>query len=330
MVNRAAFLSAIAATASCVSAGPIELPWGQVEARQWGGGGGNGINSVQRWWNDFADVDFDIGDDGQFSVEWDDGFAGNFVVGRGYSPGRDMLVNYTAEFETDGAAYLALYGWTTNPLVEYYVIEAMGNHNPSDNRSSTQYGCLESDDGIYEVWQKERINAPSIGGEHTDFQQYWSIRTTMRHGGTINTGNHFRAWEAAGLELGSHVYMDIVVEGQRGSGSADVTVGARPKTKVSETPTPTHRSEHSQGTCPKTTATPTTTTKTTKTTDEPTTTKSSSTKKPTTTTKSTTKKPTSTKTTAKPTSHTITKTQDPPGPPGPTDTPTPPDNSGFQ
>jgi endo-1,4-beta-xylanase len=41
-------------------------------------------------------------------------------------------VNYTGTFKTNGAAYLALYGWTDNPLVEYYVIEAMGNHNPSD------------------------------------------------------------------------------------------------------------------------------------------------------------------------------------------------------
>lgn len=46
------------------------------------------------------------------------------------------LVNYTGTFKTSGAAYLALYSWTDNPLVEYYVIEAMVNHDPSDNISS--------------------------------------------------------------------------------------------------------------------------------------------------------------------------------------------------
>lgn len=119
------------------------------------------------------------------------------------------------------------------------MIESMGNHNPSDNVSATQYGCHTSDGGIYEIWEKKRINAPSIQGDNTDFEQYWSIRTKMHVGGNINTGNHFRAFEAAGLKLGTQLYMDIVVEGQAGSGSADITVGKAPTTSVPETPTPT-------------------------------------------------------------------------------------------
>jgi endo-1,4-beta-xylanase len=118
----------------------------------------------------------------------------------------------------------------------------VGDHNPSDNASATQYGTLTSDGGTYEIWQKERINAPSIIGDNTDFQQYWSIRTKMHSGGTINTGNHFRAWEAAGLELGTQNYMVMGIEGQQGSGEADITVGVRPTTVVPETTTSTYRS----------------------------------------------------------------------------------------
>jgi endo-1,4-beta-xylanase len=118
----------------------------------------------------------------------------------------------------------------------------VGKHNPSDNASATQYGTLQSDGGTYEIWQKERTNAPSIIGDNTDFQQYWSIRTKMHVGGTINTGNHFRAWAAAGLPLGKQNYMVMGIEGQQGGGSAEVTVGATPTTKVPETTTSTYRS----------------------------------------------------------------------------------------
>lgn len=168
------------------------------------------------------------------------------------------LFNYTGTFKTTGWAYLALYGWTTNPLVEYYVIESsssppspffhllnplpVGKHNPSDNASATQYGSLTSDGGTYEIWQKERINAPSIIGDKTNFQQYWSIRTKMHCGGTINTGNHFRAWEAAGLKLGKQNYMVMGIEGQQGGGEAQITIGVRPSVPVPETPTSTYRS----------------------------------------------------------------------------------------
>jgi endo-1,4-beta-xylanase len=118
----------------------------------------------------------------------------------------------------------------------------VGKHNPSDNASANYFGNFDTDGATYEIWQKERINAPSILGDHTDFQQYWSIRTKMHCGGTINTGNHFRAWEAAGLKLGKQNYMVMGIEGQQGSGEADITVGQRPTVAVPETPTSIYRS----------------------------------------------------------------------------------------
>ena len=83
------------------------------------------------------------------------------------------LFNYTGTFSTTGNAYLGLYGWTTDPLVEYYVIENFGDkHNPTDNSNHTCYGTFNTDGGTYEVWMKWRVNAPSIIGTAT-FPQFW-------------------------------------------------------------------------------------------------------------------------------------------------------------
>jgi endo-1,4-beta-xylanase len=45
---------------------------------------------IQNWANDYADVDFVNGAAGAYSVKWDNNPGGNFVVGKGYRPARDM------------------------------------------------------------------------------------------------------------------------------------------------------------------------------------------------------------------------------------------------
>jgi len=74
-------------TALCVTAGVVAIPVQDSEslqARQ----GGNFAN--QYWENDFADLDYVSGAGGQYSAVWDNGFGGNFVVGKGYRPGGKM------------------------------------------------------------------------------------------------------------------------------------------------------------------------------------------------------------------------------------------------
>jgi endo-1,4-beta-xylanase len=197
---------------------------------------------TQYWANEYAKLNWTSGKAGNYKVVWDEGFGGNFVVGKGYRPGGDRIVDYSGNFQVDGRAYLALYGWTTNPLVEWYVIESMGVHNPSDNINATCYGTFQSDGGTYELWMKWRVNEPSIIGDAT-YQQFWSIRTKRHVGGSINTTAHFEAHRKAGLKLGTHNFQALAIEGQQGKGSANITVGVAPATIVPESATPTQRTE---------------------------------------------------------------------------------------
>jgi len=120
-----------------------------------------------------------------------------------------------------------VYGWTTSPLVEFYIVENYGTHNPSDTPEAQMKGNLTSDGAEYAIMTKIRKNKPSIQGTAT-FAQYWSIRSVKRSGGSVTTANHFKAWEAAGLKMGKFNYMVFAVEGQDSSGNATVNVGVLP------------------------------------------------------------------------------------------------------
>ncbi|KAJ4188402.1 hypothetical protein NW755_006562 [Fusarium falciforme] len=175
--------------------------------------------SYHYWWTDSGrDVNFTSFDGGSYSIEWSNG--ANFIGGKGWNPGGRKNVKYSGTYSPNGNSYLALYGWTTSPLVEYYVVESFGNNDPSTDKEKK--GEVTSDNGTYDIYVSSRKNVSS--SEQT-VKQYWSIRREKHVNGTITTGNHFDAWARAGLELGSFEYMIMATEGHLSSGSASITVG---------------------------------------------------------------------------------------------------------
>jgi endo-1,4-beta-xylanase len=126
-----------------------------------------------------------------------------------------------------GLVYVGIYGWTVDPLREYYILDDWGTTKPagvaSDGTPRDNVGTITVDGAIYDVWKKTRTNKPAITGDNKTFDQYFSIRQSARQCGHISISEHFSKWIGLGLQLGKLVESKLLLEAQDSSGTVDFT-----------------------------------------------------------------------------------------------------------
>lgn len=221
-------------TAALAAAAPLEeqfigphqersLDWGsKLENRQAGDKEGYGFHSgwfYSAWSQCANSLTYRNLPNGSYTSNWRN--CQNWVGGKGWNPGGPKVVEYNGTWNAANVnSYLALYGWTKNPLIEYYIVDAYGTYNPGQG---SRLGTVVSDGGTYDIHRSQRVNQPSIVGTAT-FTQFWSVRRGRRVGGQITVGNHFDAWGKSGLKLGAHDYMIMATEGYQSTGSSAITV----------------------------------------------------------------------------------------------------------
>lgn len=179
-------------------------------------------------WKDGGTGCLNLGSGGNYSISYNLSGSKNLVSGKGWQTGSTTrVVGYNAGVFNPGTnSYLTLYGWTTSPLVEYYIVDNWGTGFTPPGNGAQYMGTVNSDGGTYNIYRTQRVNAPSIQGTAT-FYQYWSVRTSKRSTGTNNTitfANHVNAWRSKGMNLGNMNYQVMATEGFGSVGSSNVTV----------------------------------------------------------------------------------------------------------
>ena len=175
-------------------------------------------------WKDYGTTSMTLNGGGAFSCSWNN--IGNALFRKGikfgstksYEQVGNISIDYGCDYQPSGNSYLCVYGWSKNPLVEYYIVESWGSWRPPGASSK---GTINVDGGTYDVYETTRVNQPSIEG-NTTFKQFWSVRTSKKTSGTISVTDHFRAWSRMGMSLGNLYEVALNVEGYQSSGSANV------------------------------------------------------------------------------------------------------------
>lgn len=188
----------------------------------------NSIYHYEIWYQE-GDNSITYYPDGTFSAKWS--HSSDFLARVGLKYNSDKphsdLAPISADFKftkgssSEGFSFIGIYGWTKEPLSEYYIVDDWFGGRPIPGEKS---GEIEVDGDVYDIYLANRWNAPSILDRLTDFPQFFSVRRHGRQCGHIDISAHLKKWEEFGF--GGMLYESklLVEAGNDASGSIDFTV----------------------------------------------------------------------------------------------------------
>lgn len=167
-----------------------------------------GTNNGYFWslYREGGSANITFGSGGNFAISYSN--VNDVVGGKGWNPGSARTIGYNVGALSGSYNFVGIYGWTTNPLIEYYVAEK------GSMTGGTFVNNMSSDGHSYSFYKSQRVNAPSIIGTAT-FWQYkdtWGGAPTGQNR-SVNMANHINNWRSRGGQgFGNYNYMILALE----------------------------------------------------------------------------------------------------------------------
>jgi hypothetical protein len=123
-----------------------------------------------------------------------------------------------------GYSYIGIYGFSTDPCVEFYIVDDSYTAMPFKAWSAADKGTVTIDGDSYTLYSGTLSSTDSSSCRGSIWYQFYSIRQTARTCGQISITQHFDAWKAAGMKLGKLAQVQVLAEVGGGTGSIDFPV----------------------------------------------------------------------------------------------------------
>ena len=155
-------------------------------------------------WYEGGNSAMTVWSNGTFKATWNNSMSYLGHVGYYYSSASAVShtdKNFAADYNyvKSGSGgqynYIGAYGWTVQPLVEWYIIDDWFGNEPAIPKWYKKLGSIDVDGSEYTIYVSGKVQQPALTGK-ADFVQVWSVRKTNRQKGHMSLQSHFKLFDS--------------------------------------------------------------------------------------------------------------------------------------